>query len=206
MIQDKDIQQAEKNVPNYLSEGLLTKNPAHAQFAQFYLSNAKMSFLIAQHLFQISTEPERKKQNGFPQDFECFLWVIVTAYYSMFYTANAALAKLGLKVGENIAHKITQDCLMVYFFKNKRIVKTLLETYKEAKNEVLAVMGLTEEELLKEFQLKAEELVATFAYQRKKRGEFQYDITRSAKEHVAQTALERARTFIQEMNSVVERL
>lgn len=204
MIEEKEIQNAEKNIPNYLNEGLLTKNPAQARFAPFYLDNAKMSLLVAQHLHQISTNPELKKQNRFPEDFECFLWVVVTSYYSMFYTANAALAKLGLKVGENIAHKITQDCLLVYFLKNNRIAKTLLESYKEAKAEVLAVMGVTEEELLKEFQLKAKELVATFAYQRKKRGEFQYDITQSAKEHVAQTALDRAKTFIQEISKVIE--
>ena len=135
-----------------------------------------------------------------------FLWVVVTSYYSMFYTANAALAKIGLKVGEKIAHKITQDCLLAYFIKNNRIAKTMLEEYKEAKNEVLTVMGLNEEELLKEFKIKANELIASFDYQRRKRGEFQYDITLSAKQHVAQLSLNRAQKFIQEMNKIIEKI
>jgi uncharacterized protein (UPF0332 family) len=204
MIEEKEIREAERNIPNYLNEGLLTKNSAHSRFTPFYLDNAKMSLLVAQHLHQLSTDPEMKKHDGFPEGFECFLWVVVAAYYSMFYTANAGLAKLGLKVGETIAHRITQDCLVVYFLKNNRIAKALLESYKETKNEVLAVIGVTEEKLLKDFQLKASGLVETFAYQRKKRGEFQYDITRSAKEHVAQTALDRAKTFIQKMSKVIE--
>ncbi len=206
MITEKDVQQAERNVQNYLSENLLTKKPEQPRFVPFYISNAKMSLLIAQHLHNLSIDPSLKKQNNFPSDFECFLWVVVTSYYSMFYTANAALAKIGLKVGEKIAHKITQDCLLAYFIKNNRIAKTMLEEYKEAKNEVLTVMGLNEEELLKEFKIKANELIASFDYQRKKRGEFQYDITLSAKQHVAQLSLNRAQKFIQEMNKIIEKI
>ena len=206
MISEKDILEAERNIPQYLTDGLLTKNPGQKQFSTFYITNAKMSFLIAQHLYRLSTDKKTKMQDGFPQDFECYLWVIVTSYYSMFYMANEGLAKLGLKVGEKIAHRITQDCLLVYFLKNKRIAKALLDAYKETKSEVLTVMNVGEEELLKDFQVKAHELVATFARQREKRGESQYDIATSAKQHVAQTALERARAFIQEMNQVVNKI
>jgi len=205
MINEKDLQEAEKNVQHYLSEGLMTKNPAHAQFAKFYLNTAKMSLQVAQHLNQLSTNEKIKQDTGFPADFECFIWVVVTSYYSMFYAANAALSKLGLKIGEKIAHKITQDALLVYFIKNNRLAKQLLEDYQETKNEVLNLMNLSEEQLLKEFQLKAKELIATFDYQRKKRGEFQYEIKSGAKQHVAELSLDRAKTFIQEMNKVLEK-
>jgi len=46
---------------------------------------------------------------------------------------------------------------------------------------------------------KAQELIATFDYQRRKRGEFQYEIKTNAKQQVAQTSIERAKKFIQEM-------
>ena len=51
-------EEAEKNIPHYLSEGLLVKNPGHTRFAQFYLNNAKMSLLVAQHLHRLSTISE----------------------------------------------------------------------------------------------------------------------------------------------------
>ncbi|MBI4449034.1 hypothetical protein HY641_03345 [Candidatus Woesearchaeota archaeon] len=189
-----------------MREGLLAKAPSHSRFVPFYLNNARMSFLVAQHLHSLSVDDSIKKNSGFPAEFECFLWVVVTAYYGMFYAANAALAKLGLKVGEKIAHKVVQDCLLVYFIKNTRIAKSLLDAYKDAKGEVLAMMRLSEEELLKEFQVKAHDLVATFSYQRKSRGEFQYDITTKAKENVARLSLERSSAFIRELSSVIDKI
>jgi len=206
MIEEKELSQAERNIQDYLNEELLTKKPEHQQFASFYLKNAKMSFQVAQFLFNLSTNPDTKKSAGIPDDFECFLWVVVTSYYSMFYTANAALSKLGFKVGEKFAHKITQDALLVYFIKNNKLAKCLLDEYEQTKEEVLNLMGLNEEELLKEFQLKAKQLIATFDYQRKRRGEFQYEIQTSAKQHTAQLSLDRARTFIQEMNKTINKM
>ncbi|VVB81388.1 Uncharacterised protein [uncultured archaeon] len=206
MIEDKELSQAERNIQDYLNEELLTKKPEHQQFTPFYLKNAKMSFQVAQFLYNLSTNSDTKKSAGVPDDFECFLWVVVTSYYSMFYIANAALSKLGFKVGEKFAHKITQDALLVHFIKNNKLAKHLLDEYKQTKDEVLNLMGLNEEELLKEFQLKAKQLIATFDYQRKRRGEFQYEIQTSAKQHVAQLSLDRARTFIQEMNKVIDKM
>lgn len=206
MIADKSIGEAEQNIKHYFEDELLKKNPAQAQFAKFYVNNAKMSFQLANYLLNLSVDNETKKSAGFSEDFECFLWVIVTSYYCMFYIANAAIAKLGLKVGEKIAHKITQDILLVYFIKNGRLAKYLLEDYKQTKSEVLGLMNVSEEELLKDFQVKAKELVATFGHQRERRGEFQYDITKTAKQHVAQVSLDRAKNFIQEMIKVIENL
>ncbi len=206
MITDKHIKEAEQNLKHYFEEGLLKKNPAHAQFAEFYVNNAKMSLQLANYLLKLSIDNEIKKMAGFPEDFECFLWIIVTSYYSMFYIANAAMAKLGLKVGEKIAHKITQDVLLIYFIKNNRLAKSLLEDYKTTKSEVLGLMNVSEDELLKEFQVKAKELVATFSAQREKRGEFQYDITKIAKQHIAELSLERAKNFVQEMTKVIDKI
>ena len=53
---------------------------------------------------------------------------------------------------------------------------------------------------------KAEGLIATFDYQRRKRGEFQYEIKTLAKKNIAKLALERAERFIQEMAKVIGRL
>jgi len=203
---DDEIRKAEKSIPTYLSEGLLAKDSGYSRFVPFFQDNAKMSFQLANFLFKLSTDNEVKKQNGFPKDYECLIWVVVIAYYGMFYTASAALAKLGLKVSDKIPHKVTQDALTVYFLQNKRIAKSLLEDYKATKAEVLNLMNVNEEDLLKDFQIKAQELVATFDFQRKRRGEFQYEIKTGAKQQVAQTSLDRAKKFIQEMTKVIQKI
>lgn len=206
MITNKEVNEAERNVAQYLSEDLLTKDKPNIQLVNFYKDTAKNSFQVAQHLFNLSTDKELKKKIGFTEEFECFLWVVVSSYYSMFYMANAALSKLGLKVGDKIPHKVTQDALIVYFIKNNKLAKHLLENYIETKNEVLNVMNMAEEDLLKHFQLKANELIATFDYQRRKRGEFQYTIKNPTKQAVAQTSLDRAKEFIQEINKVLGKI
>lgn len=206
MIDEKDIKEAEKNISNYLGERMLTKDPSNARFVSFYQNNAKMSYQLANFLQNLSTQSELKQQCGFPADYECLLWVVVTSYYSMFYAANAALAKIGLKVTDKVPHKVTQDALIVYFLKNRRLAKSLLDDYKETKTEVLTLMNVNEEQLLEEFQMKAKELVATFDYQRRKRGEFQYEIKTGVKQQVAQLSLDRAKNFIHEMNGIIEKM
>ena len=206
MIGEKEIKEAERNIPQYLTDGLLSRDSAHAKFVPFYMNNSKLSFQLASHVFKLSSDAETKKNAGFPADMEFYLWVVVTSYYSMFYAANAALAKLGLKVADKIPHRVTQDALIVYFLKSKKLAKYFLEDYKATKQEVLSVMGMSEEELLKEFQMKATELVATFDFQRQKRGDFQYHVDLSVKQNVAQLSLERARKFVQEIASTIEKI
>ena len=109
-------------------------------------------------------------------------------------------------MSDKIPHKVTQDALIVYFLQNKRIAKSLLEDYKATKTEVLTLINVNEEDLLKDFQIKAQELVATFNYQRKKRGEFQYEIKTGTKQQIAQTSLDRAKKFIQEMTKVIQKI
>ena len=148
MIDENELQKAEKNIPIYLNDGLLSKDSGYSRFVSFFQDNAKMSFQLSNFLFKLSTVNKIKKQNDFPENYECLIWVVVIAYYSMFYAANAALAKLGLKVSDKIPHKVTQDALIVYFLKNKRLAKGLLEDYKDTKIEVLNLMNVNEEDLL----------------------------------------------------------
>ena len=84
MMGDDEIQKAEKSIPTYLSEGLLSKDSSYSRFVSFFQDNAKMSFQLANFLFKLSTDNQVKKQNGFPEDYECLIWVVVVADYSMF--------------------------------------------------------------------------------------------------------------------------
>ena len=148
MLDEKSIKIVESNVKSYLEEGLLKKNDFQEIIFRVLINNANDSLETANFLYK------NNKSN---------LWVIVSAYYSMFYIANAVLYKIGYKVGEKIVHKVTSDALIV-FVRNK-LKESLFQEYEEARNEALEIAGLEADELLKNFDF---EMV--------KRSKFQYKI------------------------------
>ena len=98
MIDETRTKEAKNNFSRYLEEGLLKKETNEAA-KEKYIENAELSLAVASELMQSSLRP--------------YLWVIVTSYYSMFYAANAVLLNLGYKIQDKIAHKVTNDALIV---------------------------------------------------------------------------------------------
>ncbi len=136
-------------------------------------------------------------------DFESYLWVIVTSYYSMFYAATALLAKQGIRATGQIVHKVTADALIHFFASNEKLAK-LLEQYEEAQTVGLELVG--REELMKRMQKKADELIISYEGERRKRSKFQYDIGVQAKRGYAQTSLQRAKDFVFEIKKLLKTL
>ena len=146
MLTDKRIKEAQDNFNAYLQDGLLVKKREFEQRIFNVLeNNANESLKIAEKLFANQ---------------DSWLWTIVTSYYSMYYIANAILYKMGYKVGEKIAHKVTADSLIVLV--RSKLKASLLEQYEEVQQEALALAGI-----------KADELIQSFDYERKKRSFFQ---------------------------------
>lgn len=106
MLSDKRIKDAERNVGAYLKEGLLNKNTSQTA-KEMYVKNSDLSLQTSHRLLSLETD-----------DYRPYSWVIVSAYYSMYYIANAVLLNLGYKVGDKISRKITADALIV-FARNK---------------------------------------------------------------------------------------
>jgi uncharacterized protein (UPF0332 family) len=176
MLSDKRIKEAENNVKNYLSENLLKKTTEQNSIVLRTLrNNSKESIKVAEIV-----------SNGNHSN----LWVIVTSYYSMYYIANAVLYKYGYKVGDRISHKVTSDSLIVFI--RGKLKETLLETYEQMKEEVLA-------------GIKADEIIETFDFERTKRSLFQYHTTEEVKLSKAKTSLQRAKEFLYEMNNLLEK-
>ncbi len=173
MLDEKRINEAEKNVRNYLQSGMLKKTPHREEIITILHNNANDSIEIAEFL------SENKKSD---------LWIIVTSYYSMFYISNAALFKIGYKAGDRIAHKVTADALIV-FVRNK-LKKRILEEYEEAQNEALP-------------GIKADTLIDEFDKERAKRGILQYETTAVEKRSKAITSLKRAKNFTFEMEKLL---
>ncbi len=64
MITDKEIKEAEQNIPKYLADGLISKNKGNTQLVSFYVETAKNSFQVAQHLSQHLIINEEKEGNS----------------------------------------------------------------------------------------------------------------------------------------------
>jgi uncharacterized protein (UPF0332 family) len=202
MIEKARLDQATRNVKTYLTDGLLkTGDKDASRFIDFFMSNAESSLRTASILQEISDQDTLKQTLKTGSDFEAYLWVIVSSYYSMFYSATALLAKQGIRATGQIVHKVTADALIHYFASNEKLAK-LLEQYEEAQTVGLELVG--REELMKSMQKKADELIISYEGERKKRSKFQYDIGVQAKRGYAQTSLERARTFVFETRKLLK--
>ena len=88
------LEEAKRNVKTYIEDGLLkTGDKDAAMFVDFFMANAESSLRTASILQEISDENSLKEIMKVSSDFEPYLWVIVSSYYSMFYSATAILAK-----------------------------------------------------------------------------------------------------------------
>jgi uncharacterized protein (UPF0332 family) len=202
VIEKERVDEAKRNVKQYIDEGLLRVKDKDAQkFVAFFMKNAESSLQTASILQQISDEETLKNTLKISNDFESYLWVIVSSYYSMYYAATCLLASQGMKVTGQIVHKVTGDALIHFFVSNEKLAK-LLEQYEEAKAVGLELIGT--EELTKSMQKKANELIVAYESERKKRSKFQYDIGVQAKRGYAQTSLDRAKEFVFEISKILK--
>ncbi len=202
MIEKERIDEAKRNVKQYIDEGLLKVKDKDAQkFVSFFMKNAESSLQTASILQEISDEAILKNTLKVSNDFESYLWVIVSSYYSMFYAATALLASQGTRATGQIVHKVTGDALVHFFVSNEKLAK-LLEQYEEAQAVGLELIG--RDELMRRMQKKADELIIAYENERRKRSKFQYDMGVQAKRGFAQTSLERAKEFVFEISKIVK--
>ena len=201
MISDERIKEADRNVKQYIADGLLrVKDDSIKKFIGFFMRNAESSLQTAALLYQISEEKTTKDALRIGTEFESYLWVIVCSYYSMFYAATALLAKEGIKTSGEIVHKVTADALIHFFISNKKLAK-LIREYDDAKDVVGELVG--REELMKRIEKKAGELIVAYEAERKKRSQFQYDTGLMTKKGYANTSLDRAKRFVGEISKIL---
>jgi uncharacterized protein (UPF0332 family) len=196
-----EIKEIERNVREYLQNGVLKKDQSAKDLVNIYMQNAERSFATASLLLNISDSEDLKKANKIEPDFETYIWVLVSSYYSMFYAANALLAKIGLKTTEVKAHKVTSDALVDYFILNNKLAKSMYESYQESMN---MAMDLTKQDL-ETFILIAKNLASSLEQERKNRGKFQYNMKVEMKRSRAVTSLEHAREFLKEIRGLVRK-
>ena len=173
MLNEKRIKEAESNISKYLEEGLLKKTKDDIAL-HIFIKNAKDSLRASKLLLD----------NKIP------LWTIVSSYYSMFYMTNSVLLTLGYKTGESIVHKVTADALIA-LVRNK-LKDQILDDYETIKEEAFSIA-----------EIKSDELVETFDFERKKRNLIQYKTPLDNISKKAETSLERAKEFVFELEKLL---
>ena len=176
MIDEKRKKEAHSNFSRYLQEGLLKKNKSEIALNK-YLENADLSLKTAHELLK--------------NQLKSYLWVIVIAYYSMFYMANALLLQYGYKTQDKIAHKVTSDALIVLVL--DKLKKELLEDYETIQKDALEIASA-----------KAESVIESYSLELDKRSTFQYNMLEQTKESKARTSLKRASEFVFELKKLLK--
>jgi uncharacterized protein (UPF0332 family) len=86
-----------RKIRGYLSKNQLTKGKEFTRLEKPFLIKARKNFTVANMLMRISDKDDLKKVLSLPSGLEMYDWAIIVAYYSMYASALAALAKLGFK-------------------------------------------------------------------------------------------------------------
>ena len=159
----------------------------------FFLKNARDSLDSARLLYEVSTSEDLKKQTGYP-GFNGFLWVINSSYYSMFYMARALLESEGIKVKTQMSiHAVVFDTLVQYFYCTGKLEKTFIQDFEDAKEDSTDLLG----------REKAKELIDDYYHEKRKRGMFTYELGVTAMQNKANTSLERAKRFNEEIRKIL---
>ncbi|MFH1638121.1 MAG: hypothetical protein ABIB71_06870 [Candidatus Woesearchaeota archaeon] len=181
----KKVGQSSQVIRQLIQEGKIVKPKAGTD--GFFLKKSREALNVSQRLFGLQEE----------ESLETSLWVINTAYYSMFFAATALQAYFNhkIKVKQGI-HSLTYHALVHYFIKeDNKLKKHIMENYKEAVEEA--------EDLLQLCENKIDGMVRNFSFELSKRKEFTYDIGKIAEKSKAETSLSRAKEFFVEIESIM---
>ncbi|MBI4919468.1 hypothetical protein HY837_06035 [archaeon] len=187
MLDEKKIERSSRIIKQLIEEGKIVKPSSKTK--SFFLDQSNKSLVVSRKLLDL-----QEKEN-----IDTNLWVINTAYYSMFFGATALLAHFNHKLDVSIGvHKATYHALVYYFVKeDNKLKKQLAEEYATAVSEA--------EEVLQIGESKIKELVISFDSELEKRKIFTYEIEESVEKAKAITSLKRAENFFQEINKILRK-
>ncbi|MFH1409132.1 MAG: hypothetical protein ABIH34_04455 [Nanoarchaeota archaeon] len=135
-----------------------------------------------------------QKKTGY-LNFDGFLWVVNTSYYSMFYMARALLENEGIRIGAELSvHAMTFDAIIHFFYLNDKLKKRIIEDFIEAKEEASELLG----------KQKADQLVEDYFFEKRKRGIVTYNTKEIVIQTKAKTSIERAIRFNEELRKTIK--
>ncbi|MFH0755542.1 MAG: hypothetical protein V1910_02655 [bacterium] len=194
MLEDKKIEEAKKNAIKSINSGAIIK-VKELKYVDFFIKNAKDSLDSAKVLFDTSADEKIKNTFGMP-NFNGFLWVINSSYYSMFYMARALLESIGVKIKtDESIHFLVFNALVYYFYSTGKLEKHFIEDFENAQEESSKIMG----------REKAKEMISDYSNEKEKRAKFTYETGEIAMKNKAETSLNRAKKFNEEVRKILKK-
>ena len=192
MLGDKQLEEAKNNAIKSINNGKIIKTK-ESKYIDFFIKNSKDSLDSAKVLFDISVNKKTRDYMGLP-NFNGFLWVINSSYYSMFYMARALLESIGVKIKtDESVHFLVFNALVYYFYSNGKLERHFIEDFENAQEESSQILG----------KEKAKEMISDYSNEKEKRSKFTYEIGEIAMKAKAETSLERAKKFNEEIRKIL---
>jgi len=193
MLENKKIEEAQKNAIASIKKGTIVKTK-ETKYIEFFLKNAKDSLDSAKILFELTNNEKIRQTINMP-NFNGFLWTINASYYSMFYMARALLESIGVKIkSDESVHFLTFNALIYYFYTNGKLEKHFIEDFENAQEESSEILG----------KEKAKEIISEYSNEKEKRAKFTYEIGEFAMKSKAETSLNRAKRFNEEVRKILQ--
>lgn len=194
---NKKIVIAEKRILELTKSGDLKKlsEKSGHQIAKFYETKSINRLETARLIYNVSKDPNKKKENKISQDYVDYSEVVNSTYYAMYYIVHAYLAnKYRTKLKENIrgVHAITQHIILYYMVKTKKLAKHLYEEYVNTFETIAQIQKLS----IDDFQKKAYKYAEKYDKSRSAREIFTYEVTLNAEAYHAEQAINIAEEFI----------
>lgn len=164
----------------FIKKEQLIKDATAKPLAESYLEKARSNLITMEILSKVE---EHKELLTIPPNHRTEEWVVVIAYYSMYMAALSLLAKIGFRSKSHMATSVALDEL---FVKKKLLDKKSFENFENVR------MRNEEIELLRE--IKARREIA------------QYSVTRKTTKDLADKTKEDARTFVDRIEEIFEKL
>jgi len=192
MLEDKQINEAKNNALKSIKEGKIIKTK-ESRYTEFFIKNSRNSLDSAKALFELSTNKDTRESLGMP-NFNGFLWVINSSYYSMFYMVRALLESIGVKIkADESVHFLVFNALVYYFYSTGKLEKHFIEDFENAQEESSQILG----------KEKAKEMISDYSNEKEKRSKFTYEIGEIAMKAKAETSLQRAKKFNEEIRKML---
>jgi len=157
---------------------------------EFFLAKSLESLQLSKRIYALCQDKD--------DPIKSYMWVITTAYYSMFYAATALLAHFNKVIKSEVGiHKLTYHALVYYFLvADNKLQKQFIEEYKDQFDDAKEILQISEG--------KAVELVENLRYEEDKRSRFTYEMGMIAEANKAKTSLERAEEFVTEIRKLMK--
>jgi len=130
----------------------------------------------------------------------------------MFYMARALLESIGVKIkSDESIHFLVFNALVYYFYSTGKLEKHFIEDFEDAQEESSEILGKERanssgiSKFPSQVQEKAREMISDYSSEKEKRAKFTYEIGEIAMKNKAETSLNRAKKFNEEVRKILRR-